>query len=204
LEWDREYDEPEPGHRHMSHLYGFHPGTSVSKEQTPEIFKAVRKTLDYRLDHGGAGTGWSRAWLINCSARLQDGDMAHEHIQLLFKKSMYNNLFDGHPPFQIDGNFGYTSGLTEMLLQSHLRDENKDYYLDILPALPSVYKHGSVSGLKGRGAFEVSINWNESLLTNVKIKSLKGNKLNVRYGDKSISQETKAGEIYTFSAADFN
>ena len=85
--------------------------------------------------------------------------MAHEHIQLLFKKSMYDNLFDGHPPFQIDGNFGYTSGLSEMLLQSHIRNEEKEYILDILPALPSVYKNGKVNGLKGRGAFEVSIEW---------------------------------------------
>ena len=203
LEWDRQYEEPEPGHRHMSHLYGFHPGTSVSKEQTPEIFDAVRKTLDYRLAHGGAGTGWSRAWLINCSARLQDGDMAHEHIQLLFKKSMYDNLFDGHPPFQIDGNFGYTSGLTEMLLQSHLRDENKDYYQDLLPALPSVYKDGRISGLKGRGAFEVSLQWKDGALTVAEIKSLNGNNLNVRYRGKNISRETMAGEIYTFTATDF-
>jgi alpha-L-fucosidase 2 len=203
LEWDREYDEPERGHRHMSHLYGFHPGTSVSKEKTPEIFEAVRKTLDYRLAHGGAGTGWSRAWLINLSARLLDGEMAHEHIQLLFKKSMYNNLFDLHPPFQIDGNFGYTAGLTEMLIQSHLRDENGDYYQDILPALPSAYARGSVSGLKGRGAFEVSLDWHDGALVSVDIKSLQGNKLNVRYEGKIISKETTKGEVLSFRFADF-
>lgn len=203
LEWDREYEEPEPGHRHMSHLYGFHPGTSVSLEQTPEIFEAVRKTLDYRLDHGGAGTGWSRAWLINCSARLLDGEMAHEHIQLLFQKSMYNNLFDGHPPFQIDGNFGYTAGLTEMLLQSHLRDEEGDYYLDVLPALPAAYLEGKVSGLKARGAFEVAITWKNGALTSVEIKSLQGSSLNVRYKGKFVSRPTEKGRTYAFGAEDF-
>ena len=203
LEWDREYKEHEPGHRHMSHLYGFHPGTSVSKEQTPEIFEAVRKTLDYRLANGGAGTGWSRAWLINCSARLLDGGMAHEHIQLLFKKSMYNNLFDGHPPFQIDGNFGYTAGLSEMLLQSHLRDEHGDYYQDILPALPSVYGSGMIIGLKGRGAFEVSMEWTQGEITSLKIKSLKGNMLNVRYMGKVVTRATQKGESYSFTSIDF-
>ena len=203
LEWDRVYDEREPGHRHMSHLYGFHPGNQVSKDQTPEIFDAVRTTLDYRLANGGAGTGWSRAWLINCSARLLDGDMAHKHIQLLFKKSMYNNLFDGHPPFQIDGNFGYTSGLSEMLLQSHLRDGNGNYYQDILPALPSAYSSGMVSGLNGRGAFEVSISWEEGTLTTLEIKSLNGNMLNVRYRGKLISKASKKGETYSFTPRDF-
>jgi len=204
LEWDREYAELEPGHRHMSHLYGFHPGTAVSKEQTPEIFEAVRKTLDYRLAYGGAGTGWSRAWLINCSARLLDGEMAHEHIRLLFKKSMYKNLFDGHPPFQIDGNFGYTAGLSEMLLQSHLRDEQGNYYQDILPALPAAYSNGEVSGLKGRGAFKVSIKWQDGKLASLEIKSLKGNTFNVRYKGSVISKVTSAGESYSFTSDDFN
>ncbi len=203
LEWDREYPEREPGHRHMSHLYGFHPGTSVSKENTPDIFEAVRTTLDYRLANGGAGTGWSRAWLINCSARLRDGEMAHEHIQLLFQKSMYKNLFDGHPPFQIDGNFGYTSGLSEMLLQSHLRDDNGHYILDILPALPGAYTNGRVSGLKGKGAFEIAMEWENKALVSLNVKSLTGNKLNVRYQGRMISKETAAGKSYKFSSEDF-
>lgn len=203
LEWDREYAEHEPGHRHMSHLYGFHPGTYVSKDKTPDIFEAVKKTLDYRLANGGAGTGWSRAWLINCSARLLDGEMAHEHIQLLFKKSMYDNLFDGHPPFQIDGNFGFTSGLTEMLLQSHLRTNSGDYIQDILPALPKVYKNGKITGLKGRGAFEVLIKWDNGELAELEIISLKGNDLNVRYAEKMISKETVAGKNYKFRLKDF-
>jgi alpha-L-fucosidase 2 len=134
---------------------------------------------------------------------LLDGEMAHDHIQLLFKKSMYNNLFDGHPPFQIDGNFGYTAGLSEMLLQSHLRDKNGDYYQDILPALPSAYTRGKVSGLKGRGAFEVSMEWNDGDLVSMEIKSLKGNPLNVRYRGSSISTATLKGESYFFTSEDF-
>ncbi len=194
LEWDREYTEAEPGHRHMSHLYGFHPGTSVSKDKTPEIFKAVRKTLDYRLENGGAGTGWSRVWLINCSARLLDGNMAHEHIQLLLRKSMYDNLFDAHPPFQIDGNFGYTAGVAEMLIQSH--EENT---IRVLPALPPLWESGYIKGVKARGGLTLDIFWNNNKLDKVIIKSKYNSNFNMVYQDRVIPIEIRKGETYIYN-----
>jgi alpha-L-fucosidase 2 len=193
LEWDREYVEREPGHRHMSHLYGFHPGSAVSKDKTPELFEAVRKTLDYRLDHGGAGTGWSRAWLINCAARLLDGDMAHEHIQLLFEKSISKNLFDMHPPFQIDGNFGYTAGLAEMLVQSY--EENT---IRLLPALPAVWESGHIKGLKGRGGILVDLNWSENQLKEAAITASKPVSIEIVYQDKIIPVSLGKDEKYTY------
>ncbi len=193
LEWDRPYKETEPGHRHMSHLYGFHPGNTVTKEKNPEIIEAVKKTLDYRLENGGAGTGWSRAWLINCSARLFDGEMAHEHIQLLLKKSISNNLFDMHPPFQIDGNFGYTAGVTEMLLQSHETNTVR-----ILPALPKLWKNGHVTGLKARGGLTLDIYWSNNLLDKVIIKSKFQNKFKLIYQDKVIHIDMQKDDIYTY------
>jgi len=195
LEWDREYEEREPGHRHMSHLYGFHPGVDVTTNETPEIFKAVRTTLDYRLANGGAGTGWSRAWLINCAARLMDGEMAHEHIQLLLKKSMYKNLFDAHPPFQIDGNFGYTAGVAEMLLQSHEKG-----IIRILPALPSAWSDGHVKGLKGRGGLTVDIFWKGGELEKAVIKSRYDKKVQLVYKDKVLPIEVKAGEEFVYNS----
>jgi alpha-L-fucosidase 2 len=194
LEWDREYQESEPGHRHMSHLYGFHPGISVSKDKTPEIFEAVRKTLDYRLANGGAGTGWSRAWLINCSARLLDGEMAHDHIQLLFKKSIFDNLFDAHPPFQIDGNFGYTAGIAEMLLQSHGKNT-----IRLLPALPSIWKNGHIEGLKARGGFTVDMYWSDNILDKAVIASKYDNKINIIYNKEKTLLDLKKGEKFTYN-----
>ncbi len=193
LEWDREYEEPEPGHRHMSHLYGFHPGTSVSKDSDPEIFEAVKKTLDYRLANGGAGTGWSRAWLINCSARLLDGDMAHEHIRLMLKKSIQNNLFDSHPPFQIDGNFGFTSGIAEMLLQSHEGDN-----IRVLAALPAQWEKGRVKGLRARGGITIDISWNEGALEEVVFYPEFDRKINLLFEDQKIPLELVKGQSLSF------
>ncbi|QTD38785.1 glycoside hydrolase family 95 protein [Polaribacter batillariae] len=197
LEWDRAYKEPEPGHRHMSHLYGFHPGTSVSKDKNPDIFKAVKKTLDYRLANGGAGTGWSRSWLINCSARLLDGEMAYEHIQLLLKKSMSNNLFDLHPPFQIDGNFGYTAGVSEMLLQSH--EENT---IRILPALPKSWDNGHIKGLKARGGLTLDVFWSNHQLDKAIISSKNDINFNLVYKNKVEPIKIKAGNTFIYEPSD--
>ena len=188
LEWDREYEELEPGHRHMSHLYGFHPGDQISISKTPKLFEAVRKTLDYRLDNGGAGTGWSRSWLINCAARLMDSEMTDEHIQLLLEKSIYPNLFDAHPPFQIDGNFGYTAGIVESLLQSH-----EPGIIRILPALPINWKQGKVRGIKARGNIKVDLSWEKNELKNIQLISKYDTQNLLIYKNKRMPVKLKAG-----------
>ncbi len=197
LEWDREYKELEPGHRHMSHLYGFHPGNQISSLTTPKLFDAVRKTLDFRLANGGAGTGWSRAWLINCAARLLDGDMAQEHIQLMFEKSIFSNLFDAHPPFQIDGNFGYTAGVAELLLQSY--EENT---LRLLPALPPLWKKGNVNGLKARNNILVSMQWDEGKLIQAELIAQKDTEINLIYQNKFSIVKLIQKQPYIFKIMD--
>lgn len=211
-EWLADLDDPKNLHRHVSHLWGLHPGNEIHPLTTPGFAEACKVTLSHR---GDGGTGWSRAWKINFWARLLDGDHAFLLLKNLMVPSitqdtdmedrggLYLNLFDSHPPFQIDGNFGATSGITEMLLQSHLRDENGDFYQDILPALPSKLSTGKISGIKGRGGFEFAMAWENGQLISVRVKSLLGNSLNLRYSGKLISQKTHKGEVYAFGVADF-
>ena len=187
LEWNEAYDEPEKGHRHMSHLYALHPGDDIV-EDTPEAFEAAQKTIDYRLKHGGAGTGWSRAWMINMNARLLDAISAQENIDKFFQISIAHNLFDEHPPFQIDGNFGYTAGVAELLLQSH------EGFLRILPALPPKWEKGKISGLKARGNIEVDIEWKDGKLSTLVLKAKEDKTINVKYGTTRAEISLPAGK----------
>lgn len=172
-EWIEDYDEPEPGHRHMSHLFGLHPGTQITAESNPEMFKAARKSLEHRLANGGGGTGWSRAWLVNFFARLADPKGVQEHLDLLFIKSTQNNLLDSHPPFQIDGNFGATAGIAEALIQSHELDEEGIRIVRIIPALPTTWTSGSLKGIKARGGLTLGFVWRDSQVVEVNVRASK-------------------------------
>lgn len=195
LEWNQDWDlnTDDPNHRHISHLFALHPGKQITAIGTPDLAAAAKRTLQLR---GDDGTGWSIAWKENFWARLREGDHAHKLLsnQLRYTDETktimadaggtYPNLFDAHPPFQIDGNFGAVSGMTEMLLQSSesYNDDkgHESYILDLLPALPSAWPNGSISGLKARGAFEISLSWKNHKLSTASIRSLLGATFKIR------------------------
>lgn len=198
-EWMEDKDNPENHHRHVSHLWAVHPGSEINFDETPDLMQAAKQTLEYRGDNG---TGWSLAWKINFWSRFKDGDHAYKLLHKLLSPAerpngkvgggSYPNLFDAHPPFQIDGNFGGASGVLEMLLQSHLN------YIELLPALPSTLTEGHVSGILARGGFELSFSWEAGTLKNVSVLSKSGMPCVLKYGDKFMEFETEAGKTYHF------
>lgn len=196
MEWCEPFEEVEPGHRHISHLYGLHPGMQYTRAHSPEMLQAARKSLEYRLAHGGGHTGWSRAWIANLYARLHLGEQAYEHLTQLLRSSTLPNLFDSHPPFQIDGNFGGTAAIAEMLLQSHAGA------VELLPALPRAWADGRVSGLRARGGFEVQMTWSLGTLTEAVLLANQDGRCQVRYKEALLEWDAKSGGLYRLSYED--
>ncbi len=189
-EWLEDKDDPNNHHRHISHLWALHPGNEITPLHTPKLAKACKVTLQHR---GDGGTGWSKAWKVNFWARLLDGNHAYKMLTGLLSESTLPNMFDTHPPFQIDGNFGGTSGITEMLIQSHTGE------IHLLPALPDAWPQGYINGVCARGGFTADIEWQEGKLINVRIHSKSGKPIKIRYQNQIKEFDTQAGETYTLN-----
>ena len=187
MEWSKDIDDPKDEHRHVNHLFGLHPGHTLSPVTTPELAKASKVVLEHR---GDGATGWSMGWKLNQWARLHDGNHAYTLFGNLLKNGTLDNLWDTHTPFQIDGNFGGTAGITEMLLQSHMG------FIHLLPALPDAWKEGSVKGLCAKGNFELAFDWSEGQLATVSILSKSGGKCSLRYNDSTLAFSTRKGQTY--------
>jgi len=187
-EWYEDYEEANPGHRHISHLFGLHPAGQITPS-TPDLYKAALKTLEKRLSSGGGQTGWSRAWVINFYARFYQGNECNKHIRALITQLAAPNLFNLHPPhiFQIDGNLGATAGIAEMLIQSH--EENT---IRLLPALPGAWEDGHVKGLKAKGGYVVDMTWKDGKLQTARITSEKGGQPEIIFNGKSIQPKLMA------------
>ncbi|MDR0555291.1 MAG: glycoside hydrolase family 95 protein [Treponema sp.] len=185
-EWLEDYDEAEPGHRHLSHLFALHPGAQIT-EESPELFAAAKKTLEYRLSHGGGHTGWSCAWVILFHARLKDGEGAYRYVRQLLSGKTSENMLNVHPPFQIDGNFGFTAAVAEMLVQSHAG------YCELLPALPSAWKKGRARGLRVRGGVTLDMAWEGGKLAEALFTADQDTRLSVKYRGKTAVLELKKG-----------
>lgn len=187
MEWSRDIDDPDDNHRHVNHLFGLHPGRTVTPEATPSLAEAARVVLEHR---GDISTGWSMAWKLNMWARLHDGERAYMLYRALLGHGVTDNLWCIHPPFQIDGNFGGTAGVIEMLLQSH------EGLIRLLPALPSAWPDGKVSGLRARGGFEIDIVWHDGRLSECTVRSLAGNPCRLSYEGAVKEFPTRKGQVF--------
>ncbi len=194
MEWMEEYEEKEPGHRHISHLYALYPGHQITLEDTPELAQAARKTLEYRLSHGGGHTGWSRAWIINFWAQLRDREKTEENIKLLLIKSTLSNLFDNHPPFQIDGNFGGAAGIARCLMQS-----GPDR-VELLPVLPESWREGQIEGLRARGGLTVGLCWKNSKLDRAEIAAGHAYQGTIGYRGQTVKVDLEQGDTLCLDA----
>ncbi|OMP29997.1 glycoside hydrolase N-terminal domain-containing protein [Mangrovimonas sp. DI 80] len=190
MEWNEAFEEVEPGHRHISHLFGLHPGYQIDVEETPELAAAAKKSLDFRIANGGGHTGWSAAWLINQYARLGEAENALHGLEMVLQKSTNPNLFTSHPPFQIDANFGTTAGIAEMLLQSQSGS------IRLLPALPKSWANGSYKGLCARGGFVVDVTWKEGIPVDVKVFSKEGGECTLEFKEQKITFDTEKEKEY--------